>query len=60
MFYILKQFLPNTDIWVVKLNPDDPEYSYNTLEEAESALSTVQANYPNNACKIQNIISLNL
>ena len=52
MFYILKQFLPNTDIWVVKLNPDDPEYTYTTLEEAEEALPSVQDLYPNNKCKV--------
>jgi hypothetical protein len=60
MFYILKQFTLNSDIWVVKLNPDDPEYSYDTLEEAESAFPTVQANYPDNTCEIKNITSANI
>jgi hypothetical protein len=60
MFYILKQFTLNSDIWVVKLNADDPEYVYDTLEEAEDALPAVQANYPDNACKIKNITSANL
>lgn len=52
MFYILKQFLPTADIWVAKLNANDPEYSYPTLEEAEIALPEVQKSYPNNACKV--------
>jgi hypothetical protein len=35
MVYILKQFLPDAEIWVAKLNDSDPEYAYPTLEEAE-------------------------
>lgn len=41
-YFILKQFVPGAEIWVAKLNADDPEYVYNTLEEAETALPTVQ------------------
>lgn len=54
MYYILKNFVAGADIWVVQLNPEDPIYSYSTLEEAEAALPEVQALYPNNACKISN------
>lgn len=56
MFYILKQFIPGTQIWVAQLNSDDPVYSYNTLEEANIALPEVQALYPNNECKVSDII----
>lgn len=56
MFYILKQFIPGTQIWVAQLNPNDPVYSYNTLEEANIALPEVQALYPNNECKVSDII----
>ena len=52
MYYILKQFLPSADIWVIQLSPEDPIYSYNTVEEAEAALPEVQALYPNNLCKV--------
>lgn len=52
MYYILKQFVPGADIWVLKINDNDQVYSYTTLEEAETALPTVQELYPNNACKI--------
>lgn len=52
MYYILKQFLPAADIWVIQLSPEDPIYSYNTVEEAEAALPEVQALYPNNLCKV--------
>jgi hypothetical protein len=56
MFYILKQFLPNTDIWVAKLNNSDPEYTYSTMEEAEATLPSVQALYPNNQCKVSTVV----
>jgi len=52
MYYILKQFVPGADIWVEQLTPDDPIYSYNTIEEADAALPEVQALYPNNLCKV--------
>lgn len=56
-FIILKQFYPNAEIWVAKLNDSDPEYKYPTLEEAIDALPTVQALYPNNKCKVSNPIT---
>lgn len=52
MYYILKQFVPGVDIWVTQLTPEDPIYSYPSLEEAETALPEVQALYPSNACKV--------
>lgn len=55
-YYILKQFYPGAEIWVLKLNDTDKEYSYDTLEEAETALLKVQALYPNNICKISTTI----
>ena len=34
-YRVLIQFLPNSDqIWVAKLGPDDPEYIYDTEQEA--------------------------
>ena len=58
MFYILKQFVPNAEIWVASLGPDDPIYSDNTLEEAEIALPEVQLLYPNNLCKVSNPVTV--
>jgi hypothetical protein len=52
-FYIVKQFIPNAQVWVVKLNGDDNVYEYNTSEEAEAALVVVQPLYPNNQCRVQ-------
>jgi hypothetical protein len=57
MFYILKQFMPGAEIWVAKLNAEDPEYVYTTLEEAETAFPSVQELYPNNLCKISNPVT---
>jgi hypothetical protein len=56
MVYILKQFLPDVEIWVAKLNDSDPEYAYSTLEEAETALPSIQDLYPNNKCKVSSIV----
>ena len=52
MYYILKNFYPGSNIWVVQLSPDDPIYSYETLEAAEAALPEVQALYPDNLCRV--------
>lgn len=52
-YYILKQFIPNADVWVAKLDPSDTIYSYSTLEDAESDLPAIQLIYPDRALKIQ-------
>lgn len=51
-YYILKRFIPGADIWVAKLDDNDPQCSYPTLEEAEAALITLKPQYPNNDLKI--------
>jgi len=56
IYYILKQFYPGAEIWVLQLNDEDNIYEYNTLEEAEIALPKVQLLYPDNICKISDII----
>lgn len=48
--------MPGSQIWVLKLSLDDTAYSYNTLEEAEQALPEVQALYPNNLCKVSDVV----
>jgi len=55
-YYILKQFYLGAEIWVLQLNDEDSIYEYNTLEEAEIALPEVQLLYPDNICKISDII----
>lgn len=51
-YYILKQLEPGAPIWVAKLNAGDPIYEYSSESQAVSAFSSVQANYPNNLCKV--------
>ena len=47
MFIILKQFIPGNDqIWVTKLNENDPEYIYSNEQEAIDKASELQANDP--------------
>lgn len=50
---IMKQFIPGNDqIWVEKLDPNDTEYIYDTLEEAEAKKQELEANDPNRGFKI--------
>lgn len=51
-YYILKQLEPGAPIWAAKLNVTDTIYEYSTESQAVSALASVQANYPNNLCKV--------
>ncbi len=51
-YYILKQLLPGSPVWVAKLNSTDTMYEYNTQLEANNALNSVKANYPNIECKV--------
>jgi len=47
MYIVLKQFIPGNDqIWVAKLNPDDPEYVYPTEQEAIDKAAELQATDP--------------
>lgn len=55
-YFILKQFLPGAQIWVEKLNEEDPQYAYPTLEQAETAFPQVQELYPNNLCKVSDLM----
>lgn len=55
-YFILKQFLPGTQIWVEKLNEEDPQYAYPTQEQAETSLPQVQELYPNNLCKVLDLM----
>ena len=51
-YFILKQFMPDADIWVASLGPGDPIYSYPTQEEAEAAITELQPSYPDNKLKV--------
>lgn len=52
-YLILKQFIPGNDqIWVAKLDPNDPEYIYDTIEEAEAKKLELEAADPARGFKI--------
>lgn len=43
MYIVLKQFIPGNDqIWVAKLDPNDPEYIYPTEDEAVNQATILQ------------------
>ena len=44
---VIMQFVPGLDqIWVAKLNPTDPEYIYDTEQEAADKAAELQAADP--------------
>ena len=46
-YIVLEQFIPGLDqIWVARLNPEDPIYTFETLEEAEAKAAELQAADP--------------
>jgi hypothetical protein len=43
-YIVLMQFIPGNDqIWVARLNPEDPIYEFDTLEECEAKAAELQA-----------------
>jgi hypothetical protein len=47
MYIVLMQFIPGNDqIWVAKLDPNDPEYIYSTEQEALDKAAELQAADP--------------
>jgi hypothetical protein len=47
MYIVLKQFIPGNDqIWVAKLDANDPEYIYPTEQEAIDKAAELQAADP--------------
>lgn len=52
-YKILKQYIPGNDqIWVDKLDPNDEEYYFDTIEEAEAKKLELEASDPNRSFKI--------
>lgn len=44
LFEVQMQFIPGNDqIWVARLNPDDPIYQYDNYEEAQAKADELQA-----------------
>ena len=47
VYRIIKQFIPGSNnIWVAQLNPSDPIYEYDNLEDAELKAQELQDNDP--------------
>jgi hypothetical protein len=43
MFEVQMQFIPeNNSIWVARLNPEDPIYEYDNLNEAQAKATELQ------------------
>jgi len=43
-YIVLMQFIPGLDqIWVARLTPEDPLYTFETLEECEAKAAELQA-----------------
>ena len=43
-YIVLMEFIPGVpNIWVARLNPEDPIYEYDTLEECEAKAAELQA-----------------
>ena len=43
-YIVLCEFLPGVpNIWVARLNPEDPIYEFDTLEECEAKAAELQA-----------------
>ena len=43
-YIVLMQFIPGLDqIWVARLNPEDPIYTFDTLEECEAKAAELEA-----------------
>ena len=44
MYQVQMQFIPGNDqIWVARLNPEDPIYEYSSLEEADYKAQELEA-----------------
>ena len=44
MYQVQMQFIPGSDqIWVARLNPEDPIYEYSSLEEADYKAQELEA-----------------
>ncbi len=43
-YIVLEQFIPGLDqIWVARLTPEDPIYTFDTLEECEAKAAELEA-----------------
>ena len=55
-YYVLKQFIAGSQIWVWKLNEEDTGYVYNTEEEAEDMCLYLEAQDPSRQYRVSTTI----
>ena len=55
-YYILKQFLPDTQIWVWKLTEEDTGYVYDNEQEAEDMCVYLKEQDPSRDYKVSTAI----
>jgi hypothetical protein len=55
-YYILKQFLPDTQIWVWKLKEEDMGYVYDNPEQAEDMCLYLKSQDPSRDYKVSTTI----
>jgi hypothetical protein len=55
-YYVLKQFIAGADIWVLKLNAEDPAYVYDTEAEAQAKCDELAIEDPSRGYKVSTII----
>jgi hypothetical protein len=55
-YYVLKQFIAGSQIWVWKLNEEDIGYVYNTEEEAEDMCLYLESQDPSRQYKVSTTI----
>ena len=51
-YYVLKQFIAGSQIWVWKLNEEDTGYVFDTQEEAEQMCITLKEQDPSRDYKV--------
>lgn len=51
-YYVLKQFAPNAEIWVARLNAEDPAYIYNNEIEAQAKCDELAIQDPSRRYKV--------
>jgi hypothetical protein len=55
-YYVLKQFIAGSQIWVWKLNEEDIGYSYDNLEQAEDMCLYLKSQDPSRDYKVSTYI----
>jgi hypothetical protein len=55
-YYVLKQFIPDSQIWVWKLNEEDTGYVFNNLEQAEDMCLYLKSQDPSREYRVSTSI----